>query len=329
MAFVLLAHATHASASPLFDDDSVINIKLIGPFGTLIDANDENVELPFILQANGVEHSIDVRVRGKSRRRVCDFPPLRLIFPDSDTAQTIFAGQDKLKLVTHCFDRESAQADILQEYAAYRIFNIISDVGYRVRLLNITYTDTDSHPDEGTFARYGVVIESAAELARRVDGTAVDVTGVSLATLDDRQEAAVYVFQYLIGNTDWSLVTADDDDTCCHNGDLIDIGDARYYVPYDFDLSGLVNTRYARPDPSLRISRVTQRLYRGFCVNSDALQDAIVAVRDQKSAIFDEVRRTPGLSDKETQATLKYIERFFKQAENEEKMLRYFEQRCL
>ncbi|MDX1507526.1 MAG: hypothetical protein R3358_04550, partial [Woeseiaceae bacterium] len=238
LALVVLAHASHAGASSLFDDDTVVNVGLVGPLGTLIAADDDSVELPFTLLANGFEHAIDVRVRGKSRRRVCDFPPLRLNFPDDDTAQTIFAGQDKLKLVTHCFDRESAQADILQEYAAYRIFNIISDIGYRVRLLHVTYTDTDGLPGESTFTRYGFLIESASELADRVGGTPVDVSGVSLATLDDGQEAAVYVFQYLIGNTDWSLVTANEDDVCCHNGDLIDIGDARYFVPYDFDLSG-------------------------------------------------------------------------------------------
>ena len=222
--FVLLVHVSHASASSLFEDNTIIEVNLTGPLSSLFESDDDRRELPFILRANDVERSIKVRVRGKSRRRVCTFPPLRINFKVNDTAQSIMEGQDKLKLVTHCLENKSAESDILQEYAAYRIFNLVSDVSYRVRLLHITYTDTDGGLKEKEFDRYGFLIESASALAERVGGQAEHVTGVSLRSLDNQQAATVYIFQYLIGNTDWSLVTADDDDTCCHNGDLFDIG---------------------------------------------------------------------------------------------------------
>ena len=263
LALVLLP-VCHADASPLFDESAVLEIVLVGPLGTVIAEEDTRTAQPFVLRAGGVEHDVTVRKRGKSRTRVCDFPPLRIEFAGDDSAPSPFTRQRRLKLVTHCDKRERSETYLLKEYAAYRIFNVLSDIGYRVRLVRVSYTDTSKSAEAAVLQRYGFLIESASELADRTGGRPVDAVGVTLGSFDQLHTAKVFVFQYLIGNTDWSLVTADLDDTCCHNGDIFEIGDRRYYVPFDFDLSGLVNARYAKPDPSLGISRVTQRRYRGY-----------------------------------------------------------------
>ena len=329
ISLVLLVHVSHVSASSLFDDNTVLEVSLTGPLSSLFEEENDRRQLPFVLRANGVEYSIKVRVRGKSRRRVCSFPPLRINFAADDTAQSIFEGQNLLKLVTHCRQNSAAQSDTLREYAAYRIFNLISEVSYRVRLLHITYTDTDGRLKEDMFERYGFLIESASALADRVGGQPAYVTGVSRSSLDSQQAAAVYVFQYLIGNTDWSLVTADEDDTCCHNGDLFDIGSGRYYVPYDFDLSGLVNARYARPDPSLRISSVTKRRYRGYCISTDAVKGALSAIRARRVDILDLTSQLSGLSQKDIEGMTKYIKQFFVRTDDEDKTVQSFDRACL
>ena len=326
---VLLAVASPASASSLFDDDAVLEVNLSGPLSSLLKEKDGSRELPFLLRANGIEHSVKVRLRGKSRRVVCSFPPLRIIFANGDTAQSVFENQDKLKLVTQCQKRGSSQLDVLQEYAAYRIFNLLSEIGYKVRLLHITYTDTERRPQKNTFDHYGFLIESSSELADRVGGQPVHQTGLSIRSLDSKHAATVFVFQYLIGNTDWSLVRAEVDDKCCHNGDLLDIGSARYYVPYDFDRSGLVNARYAKPDLDLRISRVTQRLYRGYCIPADALKNALGTIKARRADILGVISQLPVLSQKEIKATTKYLERFFVQASDEDKIVKLFERKCL
>lgn len=329
ISLVLLLHVSHVSASSLFEDNTVFEVSLTGPLSSLFEEENDRSELPFILRANGIEHSIKVRVRGKSRRLLCSFPPLRINFVVDDTVQSIFEGENRLKLVTHCRETKSAQLDTLQEYAAYRIFNLISNVSYKVRLLHITYTDTDGRLKEDQIDRYGFLIESESELADRVGGKPAHLTGVSLRTLDSQQAAAVFVFQYLIGNTDWSLVTANEDDTCCHNGDLIDIESVRYYVPYDFDLSGLVNARYARPDPSIGISRVTQRKYRGYCISTDAVKGALSAINSRRVDILDSISQLPGVSQKEIEAMTKYLEQFFVRANDEDKIVKSFERMCL
>lgn len=117
--------AVQANASPLFDDNAVIDVELTGPIGSLTKNKDDRTEQLFVLKANGVEQDVQVRVRGKSRLRLCKFPPLRFNFSESDTEQTVFAGhvfagQDKIKLVTHCRSNDAAQVDALQETAVYR-----------------------------------------------------------------------------------------------------------------------------------------------------------------------------------------------------------------
>jgi hypothetical protein len=317
------------NASSLFENDAVIDVELIGQVQSLIDNRQKADELPFILRADGVDHPVTVRVRGKSRLSVCHFPPYRLNFGKDNRAQTVFAGQEKLKLVTHCRNTDSGEINALEEYAAYRIFALLSDAAYRVRLLHITYTDTGQGMDEDARHRYGFIIEPTARLAERIGGVSVDIPGVALGQLNPDQAALVYVFQYLIGNTDWSFVLADLDDECCHNGQLIEIEEELYYVPYDFDLAGIVNAKYAKPDPSLRLRNVRKRKYRGFCTESETLANAIRKVNSRKPEIYRLVREIPGLMEKDLENAETYLAQFFEKANDEEKLLRSFEKQCI
>jgi hypothetical protein len=326
---LLLLAALRVDAAPLFDESSVIDIDLVGPLGRILEEKDGRTEQPFVLRAEGVEHAVEVRKRGKSRTRVCDFPPLRIEFKADADPLSPFFGERRLKLVTHCGKSERSEKYLLKEYAAYRVFNVISDVGYRVRLARINYTDIDDAPGAPALRRYGFFIESAAGLAERTGGRAVETSGVKLGSFDQQHVAQVFIFQYLIGNTDWSLVTADLDDTCCHNGDVFDIDARRFYVPFDFDLSGVVNARYAKPDSTLGISRVTQRRYRGYCISSESLAWALQAIKAQRDDIRSAVSEVPGLSEKDARVVLKYLEKFFDQAENESRLLRSFERGCI
>jgi len=329
LAVILLTLVYKANASPLFEDDAVLAISLTGPISTLIEEKENRSELPFVLRAEDVEHLIKVRVRGNSRLRLCDAPPARLNFVKSKTKNTVFAGQNKLKLVTHCHDSDPAQANILQEYSVYKMFSIISDVGYKVRLVQISYSDTEKRLKRDSIVRYGFLIESASELADRFDGKRVQVPSVSLGSLDKQQAAKVFVFNYMIGNTDWSLIAADGSDECCHNTHLIDIDSQRFMVPYDFDLSGLVNASYARPDPSLDILRVTTRRYRGYCISPEAIKDAVSTISERKDDILGVVRQVPGLVEKDIKTMEKYLGKFFDKANNVDKLVKYFERRCL
>jgi hypothetical protein len=303
-----------------------LEVTLSGPLNSVFKNKDDEEAFPFTLKANGKETPIIVSVRGNSRKRVCSFPPIKLDFDKSTDQDGPFAGQKSLKLVTHCNKSKLAQDNLLEEYAAYRFFSLISDAAYRVRLLKIKYEDTEQ---KQSTEKPAFIIESTRELVRRIDAKQVDVPLVSLKRLDKQQEALVYVFQYLVGNTDWSLVTSEGKDFCCHNGRLISKNNKLLYVPYDFDLSGVVDAHYAKPDSSMRIKKVTQRKYRGFCMERPVLAAALEEVASQESAMLGIIENLPELSAKAKTKNLRFLERFFEEAGDRQEMLDDFERDCL
>ena len=329
LSFCLHAEAVSANASaPLFDATGLLEVELVGPVSSVLKDRDERKEQRFRLVLNDAEQDVWVRVRGKSRSRrsTCQFPPLRFRF---EAADGVFAGQEKIKLVTHCRNSDRGDADVMEEYVAYRIFNMLSPFSLRVRPLRLTYSDTDGNLSKKARQRYGFLIEPVQHLAERTGGELLELDGVALSWLDPDQAALVYVFEYLIGNTDWSFVTGGGSDHCCHNGRLLKVDGRIEYVPYDFDLAGLVNTRYAKPDPSLNLRDVRQRRYRGFCTDSDTLLNAIRTVVDLEEEIYDVVRTTPGLEGKRKQKDIEYLGDFFSEARDQGKLLAEFEKRCL
>jgi hypothetical protein len=322
----LLVVSLPSFASGLFEDDQPLTVQLKGPLGTLIRNKEDEKTYPFTLHVNDIEQPVKVRVRGNSRKRICKFPPLKLDLDKNTSVGSPFHGREQLKLVTHCQSSRNAEANVLQEYAAYRFFSLLSPASFRVRLLQINYYDTDK---KNNIERYGFVIEPVDNLANRINGGEAKPPAVSLKRLNAHQQALVYVFQYLIGNTDWSLVSSEGDDECCHNGKLIHKNEELFYIPYDFDLSGLVNAPYAYPDSSLPIKKVTQRLYRGFCLDQQALRSAIRSVRSRETDFKHIIDNLPAISASESKKMHRFIDRYFDEAKDEEKILKSFERRCL
>jgi len=328
LAWIVLNAIPQAYASALFEDDTLLEISLTGPMGQLVADKEKRIEMPFTLAIGGQELGLLVRSRGKSRMGVCDFPPLKLNFEKSDTTGTPFDGQDTLKLVHRCRKGDRSEQDVLEEYAAYRIFALLTDVGYRVRLVRMTLEDTD-----GRFVReypqsYGFLIEPMEQLAARVGGKVAEIPAVALAWMDDTQAALLYVFQYLVANTDWSFVAPYEEERCCHNIGLVDIDGKLFPVPYDFDLAGLVNASYAFPDPSLHIKYVTRRLYRGFCMDGEILRGAIGAVASKRQQILELIGNLPIETDKAKADRMDYLQKFFKEAGDGDRLISKFEKSC-
>lgn len=328
LAGLLMLIATGLGATPLFVNHDVIDVTLTGPVAALIKSHDKALELPFRLGTGNADYQVGVRIRGNSRLELCEFPPLRLDFSAASEDNGAFAGQQKLKLVTHCRNYDRGEQDLLEEYLVYRLFNVLTDASLRVRLLRLNYVDTDGQLDDDASPRYGFVLESEEQLALRLGAVPAAMTGVPKQRHDLEQAALLYVFQYLVGNTDWGFVKADYDDTCCHNIILLERDGQVLTVPYDFDMTGLVNARYAQPHPELRIKSVRQRLYRGLCTDNTILRSAIDQVLAKRVALLDAIRHVPGLGKKNATRAERYLAAFFKLAENPDKLQRRLDARC-
>jgi hypothetical protein len=326
LALALLYPTVTWSDSELFDANApALEVELRGPFSAVFDNAGSNEEYPFVVVVDGRETPVKVRARGRSRQRVCEFPPLRLNFAKKTSAGSDFAGQDKLKLVTHCGTKAKDAGNLQDELLAYQLLNHLTPLSYRVRRLEVRYVDTVTPAVDGS-VHEAFLIESDKQFAKRHGMKIIEEQGVYLSRVDADQAAMVYVFQYLIGNTDWSLVKADLGDHCCHNIDLFERDGKSFLVPYDYDLAGLVDASYAKPDPSLGIRNVRTRRYRGYCVAGDALErayDSIVSLQPELLEL------AASGDDLHSPKRVNYLKRFFDEAQKREKVLARFERRCL
>ena len=314
--------------SPLFDDNSILEVTISGPLSTLLKHKRNREEYPFSLTVDDASIDVAVRIRGNSRVVVCQFPPLRLNFTASGPDGTALAGEDKLKLVTHCQNgSEKSQNSVLNEFTAYRIFNLISDRSYRVRLLRIRYEDTDGKQRKLEEPHYGFLIESDEGLARRLGGTIAKVEAIRFSSLDMQQTARLNIFQYLIGNKDWSFVTSDNDNACCHNIDLLDIDNSLLPIPYDFDLAALTRAKYRSEE---RLNQSIRREYFGYCrTPPDMLDQAIDYIQPLKDEILNTALRVPASDNDSRERRATFISAYFEEALGKASLLAKFDRDCI
>ncbi len=337
--FAAASLATFAQSTPpqapLFADQSALPIRISGPISTLMKERSDTEYLDGKLSFSddsGELHELNLRfrARGNFRRQksTCWFPPVRLNFKKKETKGTVFEGQNILKIVTHCNPRSKRYEQlILKEYLAYKILELHTPLSFNARLLKITWEDTDKNEE---VEKYGFVIEHKNDLAKRNDTKIAEFTSTRHSKLDRRQASIVSVFQYLIGNTDFSLVKAIAGKSCCHNGILVSKDDESYLpIPYDFDFAGIVNAPYAEPSPNFFINSVTSRLYRGHCSVNPELATTLTLFEENKDAVIELITSQEGLTDKERNRTLKFVNKFYKELANPEKLEAKFVKKCI
>ena len=267
---------------------------------------------------------VQVKTRGnfRLRKETCNFPPLHLAFPKGEVKHTLFAGQSKLKLTVHCQDkRERYEQDVLQEYLIYRAFNLLTENSFRVRLARFTYVDSAGKRD--SLSRYAFFLEEDGRMANRLGGKVFPRTHVVDDATDSSQIALVWMFEYFVGNTDWSV-------WALHNIVLV-LRPQRLWplaVPYDFDWSGVVDAPYARPDERLGIRSVRDRLYRGYCRTAEELAPTLKLFDDQRDAIYNLYRTQQDLDPKMRDDALKYYDEFYKTIDDSKAVKRTFIDDC-
>ena len=281
--------ANAGTADPLFQDQSTLKVEITAPLSTLIRARPEIEYLPGMFsfkEADGTRVDLDlqVRARGNFRYRNCDFPPVTLNFRRSQVAGTLFEKQNKLKMVPHCKDSGRYQQAVLREYLAYRILNSVTGLSFRVRLLQVTWVDSDER--RGRMVRMAFLIEHKNRLAARIGREDLEIGHAELSNVQPDHLNLASVFQYLIGNVDFSPIAGSNNE-CCHNYALFGSGDDPLVaIPYDFDLAGIVNAPYAEPDRELGVERVGQRVYRGYCANNGHVEGSISEFTKARDAVY-------------------------------------------
>jgi hypothetical protein len=290
----LLFTRSFAQDVPLFQTKEPINIRITGTIKSIKkNSNDSTFVTGKFQYEQSPEQWITIpvqaRVRGNYRLKNCFFPPLKLKLNKKDVASTLFEGNKALKLVMPCLTSSDNNSLIRREYLCYQFYQILTPYYFRTRLANLELTEM-SRKNPRKYELLSFFVEDNSMVANRGQGKVIETKGISPAAFDEKQSIRNDFFQYMIGNADWSAVFQHNSNTMFVQGK---------YVPlsYDFDMSGFVNAGYAHDNaPTLGTGDPRERVYRGFCKSTAAMEEirkeflekeaAIHAIIDEHGASF-------------------------------------------
>lgn len=301
--------------SPLFRSDAVFDVTLTTNFKSL--RKDKAEKAPYHAatltyadtSAPGGKRVVPVRVRTRGiwRLKNCDIPPIRLNFTNKEAKGSVFHDLDEPKLVSTCRNTTVYEEYLLQEFQLYRVYRLLTPVSHKVRLIRLSYADSASGKVDVT--HFAFISEDPTHVAQAAGGKIVKQQGASADDLDPAAATMAYMFQYFIGNTDFSF-------SGLHNAEIVSMPSGTYLpIAYDFDFAGAVNPSYATPDPSLPIRSVRQRLYRGFCAQNAEVPKVVEKFVAQKDAIYALYRDQLGalLKPGTVKETLSYFDDFYRE----------------
>lgn len=319
----------------LFEDSSEWKVTLAGPWRTIQRNVAKDKRYPAQLSypgEDGQQITIDVEVapRGITRRHtVCDFPPLKVYFDKGKMKGTEFRGIGSLKLVTYCQTNTKYEQYYIKEYLVYRIYNLITDLSFRVKPLIVDYKDTSRKSKP--FTRFSFLIEDIDDVAKRNDMEKLTLPTVSPKNLHSVETSYMTLFEYMVGNLDWAATGGPNKERCCHNARLIgksETENPKYVIPYDFDSTGLVNTHYAAPPDKLKVRNIRQRLYRGFCVHNHTLAQATEIFQQKKPEIMALFEDNTHMTSSNRERAIRYLEDFYKVLDDPKRFKREITDKC-
>lgn len=321
--FLVLLSGSSLEASDngfFFESHDEIEIVLEAPITSLKKQRGDELEwLEAVVKwdESGASRELDVKIRARGnfrrQRSTCSFPPYWINFKKSQVKGTRFDGLDKVKVVSHCRDGFSSfEPYIYKEYLCYRTYNLMTEKSFRVRLARIVYKNIESERSQTSESHVAFFIEHVDSLEKRMDAIQIKDKNVLPSVVSQEDLCRAELFQFFVGNTDFSFFSGMEE--CCHNGKVFaPVGKEKGFipVPYDFDMSGIVNTPYSAVDPNFPNLTVIDRHYRGMGVTREILQDTIMQYVRKKKQIYALWRDSGLISGAHLKRSLKYIDEFY------------------
>jgi len=305
-----------------FLDEKPLTVTIASDFKKLFNTKKEtpwqeaNVSMTFPESTDAIKEDIMIRARGNFRKTQCYMPSLMLNF-HNPTSPRLYQ-LDKLKMVSGCGTSTRDELLVLKEFLAYKIYNVVSPLGFRVRLMRVNFEDTKGKVKK--YTTWGFFIEDVDMMAKRNKYKEYETPTEQKRTEQSRM-TDVCLFQYLIGNTDWSVPNF-------HNIKLVvpksDTLSPPYAIPYDFDFAGMVDAGYAAPAEIMGTESVKERVYRGFPRPIEEINASIKLLQDKKEEIYKVVNSFDLLSAGERKSIIKYFDEFYSTISNSRDVQRIF-----
>jgi hypothetical protein len=296
----------------LFEDEDILEITLRFDLASYF----RNLPKEGYLKANitfqpgspdSLSRNIRLRTRGIFRKSYCYFPPIELNFKKVDFGYSDLNGIGKIKMVPQCRSGEENGKYVLKEYLIYKLFNVMSDTSFRVRLLRVNYIDTKGK--RKTFRQYGFLIEPLDMLAARTNCITIKSGTLNQKNIFPDVMDRLAIFNYMIGNFDWSVPGQ-------HNIKvikplIIDAQQLGIAIPYDFDWTGFVNASYAVPAEIIGVESVRERLFLGVCRSRNTYEDELKEFTAFKDKFYKVVNDFPLLNERDKKEVIDYLDEFY------------------
>lgn len=311
--------------APLFQNQEPLSIKLKMSIKDVKKNTDDSTYLESTLYyKNNTDAydslNIELRARGNNRRENCYYAPLRLKFSKSESKETPFIGNKKLKLVLPCLIESNNDDYVIKEYMAYKLYEIVTPVHFKTRLLNIEFIE-EKGKRTTTKDLKGFLIEDIDNVAKRLNGNEIKRRIMPLQQ-DDLASVRNSYFQYMIANTDFSTMYN-------HNGKLMFVDKKIIPLPYDFDMSGLVDASYSVvsnvQNMNLDITEVTERAYKGYIRDEKIFYQVRDEFINNKSKMFEAIDDLENYFKDKNQfiRARRFIESFFEILVNDKSFKKY------
>jgi hypothetical protein len=311
-----------------FASEELLEMTLIFDVSEFLKSRNEprNVDATIILKTDEnqtISRKIKIKARGGMRRSYCAFPPIMLKFNNDDSSTFQPQGKQNIKLVTHCNRTPQFRSYLMKEYLVYKLYNQITPYSFKTRLVKIHYADS-RNPNK-RFTAYGFVIEDEDDMAERNHAVVLNNKSLTQKNMNSQDMARLAVFNYMIGNTDWSV-------PLLHNITVVKTleapSDKGIPVAYDFDYSGFVNPVYAVPFESYPIESVKERYYIGRCFVDAELDPVIEEFEDRKDKLIGTIKDFGYLSNGFKKQEVTYLNSFFEMCKDQPRLMSDLNRTC-
>lgn len=300
----------------LFENDDILEVSLKFDLSGFIKKPDKNQSFDGVMtfhfsETDTLDRKVTIQYRGMSRYERCKLPPMRIIFKQPVYEVNDSARIKKMKLVNQCQSGSLYDDYIIKECLVYKLYNVLTDTCFRVRLLKVSYIDTEKK--KKPVVQYGIFIEPEELLAKRTNLIEVKSRGLSQKHMHPLMIDRIAIFNYMVSNWDWSVpgqhnISIFSSPVYGHTGTGIP-------VPFDFDLTGVVNAEYAIPPPGIGIETNRDRMFTGICRTREEYKTELMMFLEKKDDFYAVVNNYPYLAKVARKDIIFFLDQFFDQLE--------------
>lgn len=278
-------------------------------------------------QTDSLESKVSIKYRGQSRFERCRYPPARITFKKPIYEVSDSGRIKSMKLVNQC-QQGSVYGDyVIREYLVYKLYNVLTDTSFRARLISLNFIDSENK--RKTVTQYGILLEPERLLEKRLNLQEIKTQSLSQKHMYPSVINRLAIFNYMVSNWDWSIPGQ-------HNVSVFtslspELAGQGIPVPFDFDLTGVVNADYAIPPPDKGIETNRDRLFSGICRTREIYQGELMAFLEKKEEFYSVINDFPYLSRGEKRDIIVFLDLFFDQLEKPRSlnnMIDYFLENC-